>query len=454
MKMWCKINNMWKFCCCALPVICVLLFSGCGQDKGNKKVTVHFSGPAGMVMSFNGKELSGVTRKMYPGVYLFKFTAPGHKPLWKQFKISAASNNSTEKVRMEVERSAVLIACFVDGKKGDPGAKVFFNGNEYGTTPCLIPSLEPGLHEVVLSHPGYASKTLKLRVADGRPLPLIREKLTSIIGTLQVEGFPEGAQLFIGGKFVGKVPLQEKFDAGKYLLELRAPGFVTKTQEVTVVPEKTVRSRIRLNPVPSSLEIISSPENAVCFVDGRKYGTTPCKVDNLAPGNHRVELRLLGFPNHIEMVDVKPGSHEKLKITMESGFGTARLNIRPAGVDVLVDGKLVGKTVPDPRFPKDTVPIVVKNLEPGRHTCELSHPRGKPKTIKKFYFNVVKGKLTECPVMEIWVANAEITHVANGLKDEVRIIRIDEVEVEYSPQPGVSVTEKLKNVRVRKLENR
>ena len=56
--------------------------------------------------------------------------------------------------------------------------------------------------------------------------------------------------------------------------------------------------------------------------------------------------------------------------------------------------------------------------------------------------------------MEIWVANAEITHVANGLKDEVKIIRIDEVEVEYSPQPGVSVTEKLKNVRVRKLENR
>ncbi len=452
--MWCKLSCLWKYCSAASVLMIAVALCGCGDDRADKKVVVSFSGPEGMTMSYNGKELSGVTRRMYPGVYLFKFTAPGYKPLWKKFKISAASNNSSENVDMELERSAVIVSCFVDGKAKDPGAKVFFNGNEYGATPCLISGLEPGVHEILLSHPGFAPKKLLIKVIDGRPLPLIREKLISISGMLQVQGYPEGARLFIGDKFVGVVPYQAKFDSGKYLLELRAPGYVSQKQEVTVVPDQVVRKMIRLKPEPSTVEVTSEPANAACFVNGKKYGTTPCKVDNLVPGNYRIELRLAGFTDHVEMIDVKPGSHEQLKVTMESGYGSARLNILPAGVDVFVDGKPVGKTVPHARFANETEPIVLKELAPGRHVCRISHPQGKPRTVKDFTFIVVKNKMTECPVVEMWVPNAEITYVANGLTDKVKVIRIDEQEVEYSPQPGVSVTEKLKNVRVRKFEAR
>ena len=150
------------------------------------------------------------------------------------------------------------------------------------------------------------------------------------------------------------------------------------------------------------------------------------------------------------MVEVKAGSHERMKIEMESGLGFARLNIRPAGVDVFVDGKPVGRTRAKSTDPEETEPIKLGDLVPGSHSCTISHPRAKPKTTKSFNFIVAKNKTTECPVVEMWVANCEITY-RNGLKEDVKLIRVDDREVEFSLQPGISMREKRSDVEIRRL---
>ena len=104
-------------------------------------------------------------------------------------------------------------------------------------------------------------------------------------------------------------------------------------------------------------------------------------------------------------------------------------------------------------MPGETEPIKVANLSPGRHTCRISHPRGKPRTVKDFTFMVAKNKTTECPGVEMWVADSELTY-KNGLKEQVKLLRMDDREVRFSLAPGISMTEKRKDVSVRKLESR
>ena len=448
-------KNIFSYALCVLLLGTVIIaVPGCNKKNVSKTpVQVTFNGPDGMKMEFRGKALEGLTRKMLPGSYVLKFSAPGFKTAWKRVDITKADHNSSVDVELEPQRSVILVSCSVDDSGRDAHVSLSFDGVEKGTTPCLITGVTPGTHTLEFSHPGHAAKSRKIEVTDGRPMPEIRERLNSNNGTLQVVGKPSGATLYINEEAVGAVPYQAKFTAGKYLLELRAPGYIAKKTEIEVVADKVVKSKLELQPEPSSLFIESVPTNAVCFIRGEKRGTTPIKITNLVPGNYKVEITMPGFDTVEEMVEVKAGSHERIKVTMESGYGKARLNIRPAGVDVMVDGKSVGRTKKVPGTDNEVETIELNELKPGMHTCEISHPDARPRRKKTFTFRVSKNKTTDCPVMELWVPNCELTYRRN-MKDKVKLIRLTDDEVEFELHPGISVTERRNNVQIRYLNTR
>ena len=427
--------------------------SGCNKKAAPDKISVTFTGPAGMTMSYNGKDLTGLTRNLRPGSYIFKFTAPGRKTVWKEFSFSRTDDKNSIAIDMEAERSVILVRCTTEDPAKDGNATVLLNGEEKGVTPCLITGIAPGVHSLELTHPGYASKTIQLNVSGARPLPQIRESLVSISGILRISGSPAGAMLYINDKLAGPIPYQAKYAAGKYQVELRAPGYTSQRKEISLRPNSSTKTHIELEPEPSSITIETTPPNAVCTVRGEKRGTTPIRIDNLQPGNYKIELSLDGYDTIEETVEVKAGSHEHLKITMESGFGFARLNVRPAGIDIFVDGRLIGRTKATGSDPNETEPVKISDLSPGRHVCTISHPRAKPKTVHRFEFVVAKNKTTECPVVEMWVADCELTY-NNGMKEEVKLLRLDNQEVEFSLQPGISMREKRSNVEIRRLPQR
>lgn len=448
-------KNIFSHILCTLFIVSLLILAGCSpQDTAKAAVKVTFSGPAGMTMSFNGKALPGLVRTIRPGRYILKFSAPGYKTVWQNCTISAGDNNSVININMEPEKSVIYISCTVDDSGRDANVAWTLNdGERQGVTPCLITGIPLGTHSIEFNHPGYSKQTRKITVSSPRPLPAIKERLSSTSGTLQVVGKPDGAILYINDKPAGPTPFQAKYTAGKYLLELRAPGYLSRKAEIEVIANKTVKSNLTLSPEPSSLFIETDPPNAVCVIRGDKKGTTPIKVANLQPGNYKIELSLPGFDTVTEIVEVKAGSHEKIKVTMESGLGQARLNIRPAGVDVLVDGKSFGRTVKTAGSSNDVQPIVLNDLTPGEHVCIISHPMAKPHAQKTFKFTVNKNKVTECPPFELWVPNCEITYRRN-IKEIVKLIRLTEDEVEFELHPGISVTERRSNVQIRHLPSR
>ena len=82
-------NTVSYAVCTLLAVFLLIVMPGCNKKQGKNSIKITFSGPQGMTMSYRGKEMNGLTRKVVPGTYIFKFSAPGHKTIWKSCFTSA-----------------------------------------------------------------------------------------------------------------------------------------------------------------------------------------------------------------------------------------------------------------------------------------------------------------------------------------------------------------------------
>ncbi|MBI2011430.1 PEGA domain-containing protein [Candidatus Daviesbacteria bacterium] len=129
------------------------------------------------------------------------------------------------------------------------------------------------------------------------------EPLTEAIGIksragLRVEALPESSVL-VNNQELGKTPLQkEDYTPGEYLITIKNDkgswqGYVKLTSGTLTV----VNREINENNAKSSGEIIgleegegaiiiSTPQGATLEIDGKLYGKTPIKIDNLAQGEH------------------------------------------------------------------------------------------------------------------------------------------------------------------------
>ena len=403
-----------------------------------------------MTMSFNGRKLDGLTRKIAPGEYIFKFEAPGFYPLLKRVKVAANQSPFTENVIMERQSSAVYLTAAAEGIDGDAGAAIFHNGKPVGTTPGIISDLAPGRHSFKFALRGHADHTVELDLNDPSPVR-INTVMVSTTGQLIVRGKPDKASVYLDGKFVGLLPWSGKTEAGKIKVEARAEGYLPESREITLDNGKTLRVNMDLRPAPGSITVNSKPENAAVFLSGEKVGTTPHKIENLKPGNYRITLKYDGFDNWERLVELKAGSNEVIDADMTSEFGSVRIQLRPAGLDVLIDGKFVGRTQSAPDRPGETLPIEIGNIAPGRHRITATHPEANP--VNTFIdIEVHKDKLTIAPQKDIWVAN---TILVNHSGEEEKGVVVYEMPgaVMFSPFPGVRKEIKLVDIKEKREIN-
>jgi hypothetical protein len=126
------------------------------------------------------------------------------------------------------------------------------------------------------------------------------------------------------------------------------------------------------------LLIQSTPPGATAFVDGREVGRTPVTVRSIAPGPHTVQVMHDGFVGQERKIAIS-ASRPSQSVTFglersrtsppptpatpaTIGRETAALIVesRPAGANVLVDGKPAGRT-----------PLTLPEVAVGMHTISL-----------------------------------------------------------------------------------
>jgi hypothetical protein len=130
--------------------------------------------------------------------------------------------------------------------------------------------------------------------------------------------------------------------------------------------------------------IRSTPSRAGVLIDGMWKGRTPLTVRGLSIGTHAVRVVEDGYVGETRRVavDARPaGTTVSFQLARVRGperpaaavarpgatTGALRVESRPSGAAVLVDGRVVG-----------TTPLQVSDLEPGAHQVRLELPGHRP----------------------------------------------------------------------------
>ncbi len=131
----------------------------------------------------------------------------------------------------------------------------------------------------------------------------------------------------------------------------------------------------RLAPQVALISVVSDPPGATIFVDREDLGargTTP-RVLALAPGEHRITLRLSGHDEAREVpATLSPGRRTELRVPLSRVLGRVRLDGEPVGAEVRVDEAdgLAG-----------VLPATL-DLAPGRHILRVSAPGRQPDRVE------------------------------------------------------------------------
>lgn len=206
------------------------------------------------------------------------------------------------------------------------------------------------------------------------------EDLSVVTATkISIRSRPAGADVYLDTEAAGKVgvtPYDGTIEPGEHTVILVAPGFETTTRSFTIAAKKSVQVAVDLE-VP--LRIESEPPGASVHVaspESAAIGRTPLDT-SLKPGARLIFLKRDGFQTfkmpvavtaaQNEPRDARPGpARAVLSARLLVG---ARIETRPSGATVRLDGKLqAGRT-----------PLSLA-ATPGPHTIDIALPGFKKQT--------------------------------------------------------------------------
>jgi hypothetical protein len=115
-----------------------------------------------------------------------------------------------------------------------------------------------------------------------------------------------------------------------------------------------------------TLAVQTNPAGASVVIDGKQRGVTPLSIA-LEPGRHVLELVTEGDVRSVP-ITMTPGGQVSQFIELPhtpSALGELQIRTEPAGAQVSVDGRPLGKS-----------PLTAEGLTPGQHTVVLENELG------------------------------------------------------------------------------
>jgi serine/threonine protein kinase len=160
-------------------------------------------------------------------------------------------------------------------------------------------------------------------------------------GRLLVRSTPAGARVFVDGREQGQTPATIRdLTRGTHRIRIVRDGYVAEERRIAITvaqPSQTMTVDLKRTGAPAggrstgppaaapatvgasvgALTVISRPDGARVFLDGRLVGTTPLSLPQVAAGEHAVRLEREGYRRWSSSVRVAGGQGQRVTASLE-----------------------------------------------------------------------------------------------------------------------------------------
>ena len=197
------------------------------------------SEPAGAALSIDddSRGTTPFAGEVLQGQRDVRLNLDGYKPWQRTLKIVAGEALTLPPVILAQADGYVNITTV------PAGAAITIDKLYQGQSPIKAAVTPDEKHAVSILKEGYAAASRTVSAGSGETQALVVE-LKPELAQVEVISTPQGAELFIDGVARGSANQTLKLPTHKHLLEIRKPGYVSYSTEVT--PRKGIRKRIKV----------------------------------------------------------------------------------------------------------------------------------------------------------------------------------------------------------------
>ena len=223
------------------------------------------------------------------------------------------------------------------------GASVYIDNIYVGKTPYKSEAVKSGQHTVRIAKELYSPYSEKVMVVDNdttRISPSLAADFANV--TLQVDA---EAEIWVNNEKKGIHTWTGSLGSGTYKIECKLDNHETTVITKDITPQRTGQT-IKLEsprPIYGSLDVVSTPNFATLYIDGKKIGETPRFIKDLLIGSHELRLAKEGCAPIQKTIVIKKGETLEVKETLATGKSVTVKTDR-AGDKVYVDNTFVGET--------------------------------------------------------------------------------------------------------------
>lgn len=221
-----------------------------------------------------------------------------------------------------------------------PSASVYIDDALVGASP-LSASLPIGIHRLQVELEGYRTHTEEVYVGVTKTTKLVTLEPSRGTEEVSVDSLPQGVEVWLDGKKIGKTPLKTQVGFGEHVLKIDRDGYYTVTKIIEVISghkvaiDETLRVINTLGSKTASVTLVVNPAEAVVKIDGIEQRS---KILQIKAGTHVTEASLKGYRTEKQLINLVEGSTQTVYITLSKEMAVMKVKTEGVVASVFVNG--------------------------------------------------------------------------------------------------------------------
>jgi hypothetical protein len=222
------------------------------------------------------------------------------------------------------------------------GMTIYLDDENTGKkTPATLSEIASGEHTVKLQSQWYQPKTKRVKVNDAQTTDL-QFSLDPVYANISVKTTPP-SEIIIDGQKKGNETWSGRLMEGIYTIKAEKEKYYGKEKQLEVVAGKDETVNFNLEGKTGSADIVTTPMDAVVYVDGKKQGTTPLTLNDYLMGEYELEIEKEGYGRIKKSFVIKEDETITINEKLLDGKEVT-LTSNPEGAKVYVNDELQGTT--------------------------------------------------------------------------------------------------------------